>query len=142
MRMQSEVQFPYSSVSFLLRFQGGSDVLSVMGAYLKPRKTEITERLRDQINKTVDTYIEQGVAQLVPGVLFIDEVRGFESHAARLGYRLLVGIVCQPDTAPTCKHLSQVHMLDIECFSFLNRVLESPMSPIIIFATNRGVRYF
>lgn len=30
-------------------------------------------------------------------------------------------------------------MLDIECFSFLNRVLESPMSPVIIFATNRGV---
>ncbi|XP_026193360.1 ruvB-like protein 1 [Cyclospora cayetanensis] len=33
----------------------------------------------------------------------------------------------------------QVHMLDVECFSFLNRVLESPMSPIIVFATNRGV---
>lgn len=30
-------------------------------------------------------------------------------------------------------------MLDVECFSFLNRVLESPMSPIIVFATNRGV---
>ncbi|KFG38428.1 RuvB family 1 protein, partial [Toxoplasma gondii GAB2-2007-GAL-DOM2] len=32
-----------------------------------------------------------------------------------------------------------VHMLDIECFTFLNRILESPLSPIIIFATNRGV---
>ncbi|CDJ36000.1 RuvB-like 1, putative [Eimeria mitis] len=85
--------------------QGGTDVISMMGAYMKPRKTEITERLREEINKTVNKYIEQGVAQLIPGVLFIDEV----------------------------------HMLDIECFSFLNRVLESPMSPIIIFATNRGV---
>lgn len=30
-------------------------------------------------------------------------------------------------------------MLDIECFTFLNRALESTLSPIVIFATNRGV---
>ena len=30
-------------------------------------------------------------------------------------------------------------MLDIECFSFLNRALESDMSPILIMATNRGI---
>merc|ERR1711937_937242 len=50
-------------------------------------------------------YIDQGVAELVPGVLFIDEV----------------------------------HMLDIECFTYLNRSLESTLSPIVVFATNRGV---
>lgn len=33
----------------------------------------------------------------------------------------------------------QVHMLDIECFSFLNRALENEMSPIVIMATNRGI---
>lgn len=71
----------------------------------KPRKTEITEKLRGEINKVVNRYIDQGVAELVPGVLFIDEV----------------------------------HMLDIECFTYLNRVLESPLSPIIVFATNRGI---
>ncbi|CDY36509.1 BnaC03g48680D [Brassica napus] len=32
-----------------------------------------------------------------------------------------------------------VHMLDIECFSFLNRALENEMSPILVVATNRGV---
>jgi RuvB-like protein 1 (pontin 52) len=35
-------------------------------------------------------------------------------------------------------------MLDIECFTFLNRALESTLAPIVIFATNRGmctVRY-
>ncbi len=37
------------------------------------------------------------------------------------------------------KSHSQVHMLDIECFTFLNRALESSLSPIVIFATNRGV---
>lgn len=47
---------------------------------LKPKKTEVTEKLRAEINKVVNRYIDQGVAELVPGVLFIDEVRwgGFE----------------------------------------------------------------
>lgn len=30
-------------------------------------------------------------------------------------------------------------MLDIECFTFLNRALESPFSPIVILASNRGM---
>ena len=30
-------------------------------------------------------------------------------------------------------------MLDIECFSFLNRALENEMSPILVTATNRGI---
>ena len=30
-------------------------------------------------------------------------------------------------------------MLDIECFSFLNRALESDQAPIVIMATNRGI---
>ncbi|CAF5147681.1 unnamed protein product, partial [Rotaria magnacalcarata] len=55
-------------------------------------------------NKVVNKYIDQGVAELVPGVLFVDEV----------------------------------HMLDIECFTYLHRALESPLAPIVIFATNRG----
>ena len=36
--------------------------------------TEITDKLRTEINKVVSKYIDQGVAELVPGVLFIDEV--------------------------------------------------------------------
>ena len=58
----------------------------------------------------MNKYIDQGIAELVPGVLFIDEV----------------------------------HMLDIECFTYLHRALESPLAPIVIFATNRGrclIRY-
>lgn len=30
-------------------------------------------------------------------------------------------------------------MLDIECFSFLNRALESEMAPLVIMASNRGI---
>jgi RuvB-like protein 1 (pontin 52) len=84
---------------------GGGDLMSVMGQIMKPKKTEITEKLRKEINKVVNRYIDQGIAELVPGVLFIDEV----------------------------------HMLDIECFTFLNRALESTLAPIVVFATNRGV---
>jgi len=85
--------------------QGGQDIYSILGQVMKPKKTEITEKLRLEINKVVNKYIEQGVAELVPGVLFIDEV----------------------------------HMLDIECFSYLNRALESTLAPIVILATNRGL---
>jgi DNA polymerase III subunit gamma/tau len=35
--------------------------------------------------------------------------------------------------------IDEVHMLDIECFTYLNRALESTLSPIVVFATNRGV---
>jgi DNA helicase TIP49 (TBP-interacting protein) len=31
--------------------QGGQDILSLMGQMMKPRKTEITEKLRQEINK-------------------------------------------------------------------------------------------
>ncbi|KAK5046022.1 RuvB ATP-dependent DNA helicase pontin [Exophiala bonariae] len=86
------------------RPQGGQDVMSMMGQLMKPKKTEITDKLRGEINKVVSRYIDQGVAELVPGVLFIDEV----------------------------------HMLDIECFTYLNRALESPIAPIVILASNRG----
>ncbi|OXB70630.1 UNVERIFIED_CONTAM: hypothetical protein H355_013348 [Colinus virginianus] len=84
---------------------GGSDFAALLGQLAKPRKTEITEKLRVEVNKVVNRYIDQGIAELVPGVLFIDEV----------------------------------HMLDIECFTYLNRALESSLSPIVVFATNRGV---
>jgi RuvB-like protein 1 (pontin 52) len=56
------------------RPQGGQDIMSMMGQLMKPKKTEITEKLRLEINKVVSKYIDQGVADLVPGVLFIDEV--------------------------------------------------------------------
>lgn len=76
-----------------------------MSQLLKPKKTEITEKLRQEVNRVVNRYIDEGTAELVPGVLFIDEV----------------------------------HMLDIECFSYLNRALESELAPVLVMATNRGI---
>ncbi|GBG66880.1 hypothetical protein CBR_g72636 [Chara braunii] len=52
--------------------QGGQDILSMMGQLMKPKKTEITEKLRQEVNKVVNRYIDTGVAELVPGVLGTD----------------------------------------------------------------------
>jgi hypothetical protein len=35
--------------------------------------------------------------------------------------------------------IDEVHMLDVECFSFLNRALESELAPLVIMASNRGL---
>merc|ERR1712054_457923 len=40
---------------------------------------------------------------------------------------------------PGVLFIDEVHMLDIECFSWLNRALESDLAPILIIATNRGI---
>ncbi|KAH8052554.1 ATP-dependent 5'-3' DNA helicase [Aureococcus anophagefferens] len=40
---------------------------------------------------------------------------------------------------PGVLFIDEVHMLDIECFSWLNRALESDLSPVLIVATNRGI---
>ncbi|EOA25879.1 hypothetical protein CARUB_v10019257mg [Capsella rubella] len=66
---------------------------------------EIRSETREHTDTKVAEWREEGTAEIVPGVLFIDEV----------------------------------HMLDIECFSFLNRALENSMSPILVVATNRGM---
>ena len=66
---------------------------------------EIRSEVREQIDAKVAEWREEGKADIVPGVLFIDEV----------------------------------HMLDIECFSFLNRALEQEMAPVVVVATNRGI---
>jgi len=106
------------------RPQGGQDIMSMMGQLMKPKKTEITDKLRQEINKVVTRYIDQNIAELVPGVLFIDEAcPPPNSHAIE---------------TPTANPSPKVHMLDIECFTYLNRALESAISPIVILASNRG----
>lgn len=42
------------------RPQGGQDVLSMMGQLMKPKKTEITEKLRTEINKVSLEYEFEG----------------------------------------------------------------------------------
>ncbi len=44
------------------RPQGGQDILSMIGQLMKPKKTEITDKLRGEINKVVNRYIDQVTA--------------------------------------------------------------------------------
>jgi len=43
------------------------------------------------------------------------------------------------EIAPGVLFIDEVHMLDIECFSFLNRALEDDLAPVVVMATNRGI---
>merc|ERR1712154_11930 len=43
------------------------------------------------------------------------------------------------EIAPGVLFHDEVHMLDMECFSFLNRALEDDMAPVVVMATNRGI---
>jgi RuvB-like protein 1 (pontin 52) len=58
------------------RPQGGQDIMSIMGSLVKTGRTEVTDKLRKEVNKVVKGYVDQGVAEVIPGVVFIDEVRG------------------------------------------------------------------
>lgn len=40
---------------------------------------------------------------------------------------------------PGVLFLDEIHMLDIECFSFLNRALEADAAPLVVMASNRGM---
>jgi hypothetical protein len=51
--------------------------MSVMGSIAKNTRTEVTEKLRREVNRIVQGYVDQGVAEVVPGVVFIDEVSAF-----------------------------------------------------------------
>lgn len=66
---------------------------------------EVRAEVREQVDRRLATWREEGKAELLPGVLFLDEV----------------------------------HMLDLECFSFLNRALESDLAPVLVMASNRGL---
>ncbi|KAH0504739.1 RuvB-like 2 [Microtus ochrogaster] len=84
---------------------GSQPLAPLMPLSLAGDTGEIKSEVREQINAKVAEWREEGKAEIIPGVLFIDEV----------------------------------HMLDIESFSFLNRALESDMAPVLIMATNRGI---
>jgi len=53
---------------------GSNDIISVIQGITAPRRTEITGRLRGEVNRVVSKYVDAGICEVVPGVLFIDEV--------------------------------------------------------------------
>ena len=45
----------------------------------------------------------------------------------------------QAEIIPGVLFIDEVHLLDIEAYSFLNAAMESELAPIMIFASNRGI---
>jgi len=86
------------------RQKTGGGLLSLLFGGVEERK-EIDETTRAEVDQFVKKNVEEGKAEIIPGVLFIDDC----------------------------------HTLDIECWSFISRALESELAPIVIFATNRGL---
>ncbi len=87
----------------MMHSRSGIDIASIFFG-LSERK-EISDDIRRRVDEQVKKLVEEKRAELIPGVLFIDE----------------------------CS------MLDIETYAFLNKAMEQELSPIIIFATNRGI---
>ena len=85
----------------MMHSRGGSLLTILLGG---AEEREIPTEVRRRVDETVKAWVDEGRAELLPGVLFIDDV----------------------------------HMLDVEAFSFLSRAMESELAPIIILASNRG----
>lgn len=149
---------------------------------------EIRSEVREQIDSKIAQWREEGKAEIIPGVLFIDEVSmcwrcmcsasGDHCRYACLAHvskhtvwqACMTLLACyMPDTCLGCSRrfcyalrqqavatqipireahkgwrdtwtsAIQVHMLDVECFSYLNRALENDLAPILVVASNRGI---
>lgn len=68
-------------------------------------RQEVDPEVRRRVDDSIKSMVEEDRAEIIPGVLFIDEV----------------------------------HMLDVEAYSFISRSMESELAPIIILASNRGI---
>jgi len=84
----------------VMHSRSGSLLMLLFGG----EQREISPEVRSRVDEAVKSWVDEGRAELLPGVLFIDDV----------------------------------HMLDIESFSFLSRAMENELAPIIILASNRG----
>ena len=90
---------------------------------------EIKPELRNQINTKVAEWREEGKAEIVPGVRFVSIM---SNQKGVFGFDVVFFII-------QVLFIDEVHMLDIECFSFLNRALEGELAPLVIMASNRGM---
>lgn len=107
---------------------------------------EIKSEVREQINAKVAEWREEGKAEVIPGVSpvlervlhppLLPSMLSSGLSVLLVGNAILLLFLPFPFQV---LFIDEVHMLDIECFSFLNRALESDMAPVLIMATNRGI---
>ncbi|MEM1622802.1 MAG: RuvB-like domain-containing protein [Sulfolobales archaeon] len=70
---------------------------------------ELEREIDEEVRKTVNSQIKK----------LVDEGKG--------------------EIIPGVLFIDDAHMLDLECFAFLSKIMESEFAPIIIMATNRGI---
>ncbi len=103
-KVLKEKEFVYVLSLHQLDMMRARSEVDIFGLLFGSTRKEVDSEVRREVDELVKEMVEKGKAELVPGVIFIDE----------------------------CS------LLDIETYAFLNRALEQELSPIIIFATNRG----
>ncbi|MEM0243490.1 MAG: RuvB-like helicase [Candidatus Aenigmatarchaeota archaeon] len=104
-RVFKEKEFVYVVTLHQLDVARARSSIDIATIFFGGERKEIDSEIRKEVDEIVKELIKEGKAELIPGVVFIDE----------------------------CS------LLDIETFAFLNRAMEQELSPIFIFATNRGV---
>lgn len=100
-----EKEFVYVVTLHQMDMARARSSVSLLSLLSGVERKEIDPEVRKEVDELVREMVKEGKAELVPGVIFIDE----------------------------CS------LLDIETYAFLNRAMEQELSPIIIFATNRGM---
>ncbi|MEM5872677.1 MAG: RuvB-like helicase [Candidatus Aenigmatarchaeota archaeon] len=104
-KVLKEKEFVYVVTLHQLDLARAKSSIDIASIFFGAERKEIDSEIRKEVDEIVKELIKEGKAELVPGVVFIDE----------------------------CS------LLDIETFAFLNRAMEQELSPIFIFATNRGI---
>ena len=97
---------------------------------------EIKQEVREQIDLKVSEWREEGKVR-TPRVCVCAHVCGNVCLADRRPAHTIP--FPQATIVPGVLFIDEVHMLDIECFAWLNRALESQLAPVLIIATNRGI---
>lgn len=107
--------------------------MSVMSQLSKPKKTEITEKLRNEVNRVVNRWAVQharflgigGCGWLAAGVWLTRIHVCMHLCLAEQQHRYIDQGVAE--LVPGVLFVDEVHMLDIECFTYLNRCVGGVM---------------
>uniref|UniRef100_A0A0N4ZR73 RuvB-like helicase n=1 Tax=Parastrongyloides trichosuri TaxID=131310 RepID=A0A0N4ZR73_PARTI len=66
-----------------------SQLMSLLSQIGRNKMTEITEKLRDEVDKSVDQLVKDGVAEIIPGVLFVDEAHMLDNECCSFIHRAI-----------------------------------------------------
>ncbi len=92
----------------------------------------------------LDTYFAKQRGVISIGALLFGigvEEREISDEVRKATDELVMKVVNEGkgELVPGVLFIDDAHMLDVECWSFVSRVMESELSPILILATNRGM---